>query len=143
MKKISLFTCLILMMFSFAACGQVGKNKNDIVTINKSIKFSEKEISNAENSVKKKFKDFKGCTLIKLWYDEEKSNNFIEGYLKNGKGSVNGVQAENVIVLLSNFDVDSSGGDGSLNPNSTYSNWSWILIRDNKTDKWKVDDWGY
>ncbi|NRT63569.1 hypothetical protein B0P06_000187 [Clostridium saccharoperbutylacetonicum] len=56
---------------------------------------------------------------------------------------MNGVKTENVIVLLSNFDVDSSGGDGSLNPNSTYDNYNWILIRDSKTDSWKVDDRGY
>lgn len=63
--------------------------------------------------------------------------------MKNGKGSENGVKAENVIVLLSNFDVDSSGGDGSFEPNSTQSKWNWILIRDSKTDHWRVDDWGY
>lgn len=108
-----------------------------------STKFSEEKINDAKKCVEKKFKDSKGCNLTKLWYDEEKSNNFIKGYLKSGKGSVNGVEAENVIVLLSNFDVDSSGGDGSLNPNSTYSNWNWILIWDSKTGNWQVDDWGY
>jgi hypothetical protein len=46
-------------------------------------------------------------------------------------------------VLLSDFNVDSSGGDGSLNPNSTYGGWNWILIRDSKTGNWRVDDWGY
>ncbi|RII34623.1 DUF4829 domain-containing protein [Clostridium chromiireducens] len=81
--------------------------------------------------------------MTKLWYDEKKSDQFIEGYLKNGRGSVNGVKPENVIVLLSNFDVDPSGGDGSLNPNSTYDNYNWILIRGSKMDNWKVDDRGY
>ncbi len=40
------------------------------------------------------------------------------------------------------FDVDSSGGNGSLNPNSTYSDWKWILVR---TDggKWQHVDHGY
>lgn len=143
MKKVISSLCLILVMFSLAACKQVGKTNNTMVSIGKSIKFSEKEMNNAINCVKKKFKDFKGCNLTKLWYDEEKSNNFIEGYMKNGKGSVNGVKAENVIVLLSNFDVDASGGDGSLNPNSAYSNWNWILIRDSETSNWRIDDWGY
>ncbi|NLK98829.1 MAG: DUF4829 domain-containing protein [Epulopiscium sp.] len=100
-------------------------------------------MNDAVNCVKEKFKDFEGCSLTKLWYDEEKTNNFIEGYLRGGRGSVNGAKAENVIVLLSNFDVDSSGGDGSLNPNSTYSDWNWILIRDSKASNWQVDDWGY
>ena len=50
--------------------------------------------------------------------------------------------ADEVIVLLSSFDVDSSGGDGSLNPNSTYDNWSWILVR-TSGGKWKHVDHGY
>ena len=46
------------------------------------------------------------------------------------------------MVLLSSFDVDSSGGDGSLNPNSTYDNWMWILVR-SKNEEWKHVDHGY
>ncbi len=122
---------------------QVGKTDNIVVSIGTTDKFSENELNGAVNCVKKSFKSYKGATLTKLWYDEEKSDQFIEGYLKNGRGSVNGVKPENVIVLLSNFDVDSSGEDGSLNPNSTYDNYNWILIRDSKTDNWKVDDRGY
>lgn len=48
-----------------------------------------------------------------------------------------------MIILLSEFDVGPSGGDGSLNPNSTYDNFIWILIRDDKSSPWKIDDWGY
>ena len=143
MKKMIFFLCLIIMVFALVNCRYEGKTNNVVVSIAKSDKFNKEEINDAINSVKKKFKDFQGCNLTKLRYDEEQSNNIIKGYLSNGKGSVNGIKAENVIVLLSNFDVDSSGGDGSLNANSTYSNWNWILIRDNKTGKWKVDDWGY
>ncbi|MPW27171.1 DUF4829 domain-containing protein [Alkalibaculum sp. M08DMB] len=143
MKKIIASICIILVVFSLAACKQVGKTNNVEVNTGKSNKFSQEEINDAINCVKKKFKGFEGCNLTKLWYDEEKSNDFIEGYLENGKGSVNGVKAENVIVLSSEFDVDSSGGDGGFNPNSTYSNWNWILIRESKTSDWKVNDWGY
>ena len=143
MKKMIIFLCLIIVAFSLMAFNQVGKTNNVVTKIEKSDKFSKEEINDAINCVKKKFKDFNGCNLTQLQYAEEKSNNFIEGYLSNGKGSVNGAKAENVIVLLSNFKVDSSGGDGSFNPNSTYSNWNWILIRDSKTGNWKVDDWGY
>lgn len=50
--------------------------------------------------------------------------------------------ADEVIVLLSTFDVDESGGDGSLNPNSTYTDWNWILVRKND-GKWKHVDHGY
>ncbi len=50
--------------------------------------------------------------------------------------------ADEVIVLISSFDVDASGGDGSLIPNSTYNNWYWILVRDNG-GKWRHADHGY
>jgi hypothetical protein len=143
MKKIIYLLCVILVAFSLVACKQVGKTNNAVVSIGKSDKFSVKEINDAVNCVNERFKNFEGCNLTKLWYDDEKSNSFIKGYMKGGRGSVNGVKAENVIVLLSNFDVGSSDGDGTLNLNSTYSDWMWILIRDSKTGNWKVDDMGY
>jgi hypothetical protein len=142
-NRIILYLCLVLMMLSLVACRQAGKTDDAVVSIGESVKFSEKEITDAVSQVKIKFKDFRGCNLKKLWYDEEKSNSFIQGYLQGGKGSVNGAEAENVIVLLANFDVDSTGPDSGFSPNSTYSNWNWILIRDSKTGNWRVDDWGY
>jgi hypothetical protein len=45
--------------------------------------------------------------------------------------------------LLSNFDVDGSGENPVLNPNSTYSDYGWILIRDKKNGDWVIDDKGY
>ena len=100
-------------------------------------KFSEAEISNAMYCVMDKFDNaFKGCELTRLWYDEEISNAQIESYMTGGHGSSNGINKDNVLVLLSEFNVDSSGGDGSLNPNSTYNNWMWILIRDSGKGEW-------
>jgi hypothetical protein len=133
---------LFLMLFSFT-CTNQGKINNASINVGESDKFSVKEINEALDCVKTKFKDFKGCNLTKLWYDESKSNKSIEVYLKYGKGSTNGAKAENVIVLFSNFDVGSSGVKQGFNPNSTYSNWNWILIRGTEKDKWRIDDWGY
>lgn len=141
MKRLLSIFCLFLICLTLSSCTQsAGKSDNTVIDTGKSSKFSNKEIQSAANCVTNKFKDFKGCKLTKLWYDEKSSNQQIEGYISNGKGSINGVKAENVIVLSSNFDVDSRGGDGSLNPNSTYKNWNWILIRDSKEGNWKVDD---
>ena len=41
---------------------------------------------------------------------------------------------DEAIVLTSTFDVDGSGGDGSLNPNSTYKDWIWLLVRNNRVN---------
>lgn len=46
------------------------------------------------------------------------------------------------IVLVSTFDVDASGGDGSLNPDDTYENWEWVLVRD-KDGTWRHVTHGY
>jgi len=143
-KKLFAVFAIVVICFAFSACNQGGgKTSNVEIEIGDSEKFTKEEIEEAIDCAKKKFVDFEGCELLQLWYDETKSDSFAEGYMTGGRGSDNGVSTENVIVLLSNFKVDSSGGDGSFNPDSTYTNWNWILIRDNKTAKWKVDDWGY
>ena len=42
-------------------------------------------------------------------------------------------------VVTENFTVDESGGDGSLNPNSTYEDWNWILVRSGGS--WTLKAW--
>ena len=144
MKKVLIAFIIIGVCFGFAACGQAGgKTGNVEVIIGDSVRFDREEIVRAADSVIKEFADFKGCELTQLWYDEAISDFTIDGYVESGSGSVNGVGKENVIVLLSNFDVDSSGGDGSFNPNSTYTDWNWIVIRDSENEDWYIKDWGY
>lgn len=128
MKKLWLFFWIIVVCVSLSACTHKGKTDNAVIDYGNSKKFNKLEIKLAIDTVLEKFKDFEGCTLTKLWYDEDKGKAGIE---------------DNKIILYSNFDVDSTGGDGSFNPNSTYTDWNWILIRDNKTSVWEVKDWGY
>ncbi|MBE6053682.1 MAG: hypothetical protein E7212_07175 [Clostridium sartagoforme] len=102
----------------------------------KSEVYSEDEIKDAMEIVKKKFqKDFKGCTLTDLWYGENISRDSEEEWAKQ-------YNADEAIVLFSNFDVDSSGGDGSLNPNTTYKDWKWVLVRNKSDEKWVLKTWG-
>ena len=117
-------------------------NIEPTINIGDSIKFTKEEIGEAIELVKNDF-DFPASTLTKIWYKEEESDKFSKLYLDYGRGSVNGAESENVIVLLSNFDVDDSGEDSSLNPNSTYENFQWILIRSDDNSDWEIDDRGY
>ena len=80
-------------------------------------------------------REFDGCTLLELEYSEAISG-------KSGPEWAQQYGADEAIVLYSVFDVDASGGDGSLNPNSTYSNWQWILTRNEGKD-WVLRTWGY
>ena len=142
MKKIVIYLSMILMIFSLVGCNQNNKPTNIKVDIGESTKFSKEEIDNAVDCLKRSF-DFEACTLTKIYYNEEISNTAVEDYLQFGNGSVNKVKAENVIVLLSDFDVDNSGNNPVLNPGETYTNYNWILIRDDKNSNWKVDDCGF
>lgn len=142
MKKIVIYLSMILMIFLLVGCNQNNKPTNIKVDIGESTKFSKEEIDNAVDCLKRSF-DFEACTLTKIYYNEEISNTAVEDYLQFGNGSVNKVKAENVIVLLSDFDVDNSGNNPVLNPGETYTNYNWILIRDDKNSDWKVDDCGF
>jgi len=141
-KLLSVLTILILAI-GVSACAEDVTDIDGIeINIGSSADFSNREIMDAVHLVIKEF-DFAGCTLTHLWYDEEESATMVGQYMRGGRGSSNGVLRENVIVLLSNFDVDSSVVNSPLNPDSTYTNWNWILIRDSKNAPWRVDDWGY
>ncbi len=118
---------MILMIFSLVGCNQNNKPTNIKIDIGESTKFSKEEIDNAVDCLKRSF-DFEACTLTKIYYNEEISNTAVEDYLQFGNGSVNKVKAENVIVLLSDFDVDNSGDNPVLNPGESYTNYNWILI---------------
>ena len=140
--KIAIFILVVVIVIVISTTKQRGITDNVVINIGESSKFTEEEINKAVDCVINNF-DLSGCTLTKIWYDEEKSNSSVEGYLQCGRGSVNGVNPENVIILLSNFDVDDSGDILALNPNSTYTNYNWVLIRSSKRSKWRIDDRGY
>lgn len=123
MKKIICAMLCILLVFSLSACGG---NVNEVNTHNvESEIYSEEDIAAAIDTIKKEFKsNWKGCTLTEIYYAGDDSS-------KDHQDWADRNNADEVIVLLSSFDVDSSGGDGSLNPNSTYNDWKWILVRTN------------
>ena len=104
--------------------------------IGESSLYSREEIEEMMEVVEKTFRrEFKGCALTELEYDEELSK-------KQSGDWAEQCQADEAVVLTSSFDVDGSGGDGSLNPNSTYSRWLWVLTR-NEGGDWQLRTWGY
>ena len=134
MKKIVCIILCSLLVFSLSACG------GDISRVNthnvNSEIYSQEDINAAIDTIKKEFMmNWGGCTLTEIYYAGDDSS-------KDHQDWADRNNADEVIVLLYSFDVDSSGGDGSLNPNSTYSDWSWILVRTNG-GKWQHVDHGY
>lgn len=134
MKKITIFLVCMIIIISLSACGGNIKNVN-VVDVESEI-YTSDDINSAIETIVKEFdKNWKGCTLKEIYYAGDEAS-------KNHQDWADRSNADEVIVLLSSFDVDSSGGDGSLNPNSTYDGWKWILVR-NTGGQWKHVDHGY
>ncbi len=135
-SKIALLL-MCAMLFLLTACAHGGNIENvEIPDWKPSEIYTDAEIEAAFKTVKDYFSsEFDGCTLTKLYYPGDTfADEFSEWATQ--------YEADEAIVIYSDFDVDSSGGDGSLNPNSTYENWKWILVRDTG-GTWKHADHGY
>ena len=135
MKKYLVTVLMCIIVLGLCSCGG---NVDNVKTHEvESQIYSQEDISKAIKTIEKEFeKNWKGCTLTEIYYagDDEISNEYKDWTNRN--------ETHEVIVLVSSFDVDSSGGDGSLNPNETYDDWKWILVRDNG-GQWKHVDHGY
>ena len=134
MKKTVCVIMCFLTMLCFVSCG--GNVRNARTREVASELYSQKEINAAIRTIKMDFAiDWSGCTLTEIYYAGD-------DYTKRYQDFADRNNADDVIVLLSTFTVDSSGGDGSLIPNYTYEKWEWILVR-NKGGHWKHVDHGY
>ena len=135
MKKIKALLSLVLCLVFLTACGG-GDVRGAGRQMGESERYSRAEIARAMDQAEDHFrKEFDGCKLLNLRYDEEKTLAEAEEWAAQ-------YGADEAIVLLSDFEVDSSGGDGSLKPDSTYRNWKWVLIR-NRREAWELKTWGY
>lgn len=95
-----------------------------------------------EKCIRKEFATFEEAReLIGLWYDKERSEHEIDMYFEYGNASHNGVKRENIIFIMSDFTTGENAV--SMMPNSIYTDWKWILLRDDPDSPWVVADWGY
>ena len=134
MKRLIAVLMVVACTLSMAACSGNVK-KVQILEYSSEI-YSNEEIQDAIDVTMDYFKKkFSGCTLTEItYYGDDKLADYQEFAQRNN--------ADEVIVLVSSFDVGPSGGDGSLNPNDTYRNWKWILVR-SEGGKWMHVDHGY
>ena len=131
---------VLLLTAVLAAVILLSRRGGDIRIVRRDIaesqKFTQADIESAMDAAQRHFdREFDGCTLITLTYDEAVSERSAEGWAEK-------YDADEAIVLLSRFYVDAYGVDGSINPNSYYDNWQWILTR-NTGGKWTLQTWGY
>lgn len=138
-KRLTVLTVVVLAAFAVITWFLVGDrgNTSDCERmIGASVHYSETEVEQMMDVVEQAFRNaFQGCYLIELTYDEALSDLYCEEWAEQ-------YDADLAVILTSVFDVGASGGDGSLNPNSTYSNWEWILTKTGQED-WILQTWGY
>lgn len=144
MKKKSIIAiCAVLVILVLAAVLVLTGNRGNVSNINRVVGYSalygENSINEAFDVIEKKFaKDFEGCTLTELRYDKDVENRFAEEIEKYHKEN-----NQELIVVLSTFNTDEKGGDGSFNSNDTYDNWQWYLVKTADKKNWKIINWGY
>jgi len=136
MKKIIALCLALILVLSTVGCNKGNVNNVNITDWKPSEIYSDEDIQSAITVVMDYFKsEFEGCTLTNVSYPGDSSaDEFIEWAEQ--------YEADEAIVLYSSFDVDASGGDGSLNPNSTYTDFKWILTR-SKNGSWEHKTHGY
>ncbi len=136
MKKMVLLLLPLVCLLVLFGCTKNGDAKDVKINRISSEIYTQDEISDAVNVAIDYFeKEFGGCTLKEIEYIGDEENADYQDFADRNN-------SQNVIVFVSTFDVDSSGGDGSLNANSTYKGWNWILVR-NAVGKWEHVDHGY
>lgn len=144
MKKKSIIAiCAVLVILVLATVLVLTGNRGNVSNVNRVVGYSalygENSINEAFDVIEKKFaKDFEGCTLTELRYDKDVENRFAEEIEKYHKEN-----NQELIVVLLTFDTDEKGGDGEVNPNATYTNWQWHLVKTKDKKNWEIISWGY
>lgn len=142
-KKSIIAVCAVFVILGVATVLVLTGNRGNVSKVNRVVGYSalygENSINEAFDVIEKKFaKDFEGCTLTVLRYDEDVENRFAEEIEKYHKEN-----NQELIVVLSTFDTDEKGGDGGFNPSDTYTNWQWHLVKTADKKNWEVISWGY
>ncbi len=141
MKKKILITiiCVIFIAMTsfilYLKLSHKGDISNVNIIANSSQIYSKKEIDDAINVILHFFRqNFNGCILEQITYIGDDYNKDYQDWAeRNNK--------EEVIVLVSNFKTNSYCSE-TLNHNSEYKNWNWILVK-NKDENWEHVDHGY
>lgn len=136
--KVNVLVLSVILSVLLSACGELKIEEGVQINIESSSLYTKSEIQSAIDICVDYFNaNFEGCVLTEISYDDEFC------IKEKDKWAVQ-YEADEAIVLTSTFVVDENGGDGSFNPNDTYTDWQWILTRSNSDGaEWVLQTWGY
>lgn len=146
MKTISRPAMLLMgavLLLALGVCLVFGRADHAVVACGPSEKFSDAELHAAVRCAKSSFiREFSGCELLKVCYDEDEAQRVIDGYLHHGPGKGTETGEENLLVLFLDFKTGERASP-ALNQNVVYYQYGATLLRDRADGPWKVVEWGY
>jgi len=135
MKNLDIALLSLLMCLALCSCGAGQTAEEPLLESAGSEVYAEEEIKDAAEVVLQLFEEnFSGCTMTALRYPGDQTGAFQEWAEQ--------YDADQAIILVSDFDVGEVGDESALTPNSTYEGWQWILVR-NEGGSWEAKTWGY
>ena len=126
----------VAMLFVLTGCAPPGNVGQVSVTLGESTQFSRAELQAAADAVLAACQDFEDCTRVDLTFDQS----FSDGQLKVAAPPL--PKGRQAVVFDSEFRVGRAGQNNGLNPNSTYSGWTWTVTRTDATAPWTVTNYG-
>lgn len=134
MKKLFSLLLIPVILLSFSSCGGVAGLVN--ISYTESEIYSAADIEAAMDAVKDRFReDLFACVLLDLSYRGDESLEDFQDYLERD-------DADEVIVLYSDFYVSAISNYPGFDTHHTYENFNWILTRD-AGEEWQITDCGY
>jgi hypothetical protein len=131
MKKAIAILLLFACLMSFSSCGS-GSVK--IVDHSSEI-YSDEDITSAMKVVMQAFESYELWYLLELSYI---GDDRMEGYQDYTERE----EADEVIVLLSDFYISIFSDSPVMNTGSKYEDYNWILVR-NEGEEWRIVDRWY
>lgn len=134
MKKAVAILLLCAMLLILTSCGGVANYANLAYAVSEI--YTDEDIEAAMGVVKEHFrKDLFACVLLELTYQGDDSIESFEKYTE-------WEEADEVIVLYSDFYVSAISDVPGFNTAYKYENFNWILVR-NEGEEWQIADCGY
>ena len=139
MKKKQILTALLLAVLCLSLCGckLAGALRGDVSNVarvgGEPTAHTKAAVNTAMDVVVEEFrKNFKGCTLDKLWYDAVLESR-----------ETKPTDADEMIVLACDFHTGDYGPNvlQAFSPNDRHTGFKWILCR--YGDRWEIKNRGY
>lgn len=130
----------ICMLFTLFGCQKQGDSNDVQLTLDTTNRFTQAELQAAVDVVTKNFEAFTDCELKTLHYEDALQEEYIEKHMQYS--SVQGKDPANIILLTSSFHTGKQASQ-SLQPDSLYEGWVWVLQREDASSPWIEVTHGY